>query len=67
VSDKTLEKLAKVLNVDIFQLFMPLDEDNGNKSETSFYNRLMKLQIEMRGDIDNRLNQFYISEKSFSQ
>jgi transcriptional regulator with XRE-family HTH domain len=67
VSDKTLEKLAKVLNVDIFQLFMPPVEDNGNESEAFLYNRLMKLRTEMKDDIDNRLNQFYISEKSVSR
>ena len=66
VSDKTLENLAKALNVDFFQLFMPLDEDNGNDSETFLYNRLMKLRTIIKEDIDNRLDQFYLSEKSFS-
>jgi len=67
VSDNTLEKLAQVLNVDIFQLFMPLDKDNGNDSETSLYNRLIKLRTTMKEDIDKRLDRFYLSEKSFSQ
>jgi transcriptional regulator with XRE-family HTH domain len=67
VSDKTLEKLAKALNADIFQFFMPPDGDNENNSETFLYNRLMKLRTEMKLDIDNRLDQFYLSEKPFSQ
>jgi transcriptional regulator with XRE-family HTH domain len=67
VSDKTLEKLAQVFNVDIFQLFMPSDEDNGNDLETFLYNRLIKLRTAMKEDIDKRLDQFYLSEKSFSR
>jgi transcriptional regulator with XRE-family HTH domain len=67
VSDRTLEKLAKALNVAIFQLFMPPDEDNGDNSETFLYNRLIKLRTAMKEDIDSRLDQFYLSEKSFSQ
>jgi len=62
VSDKTLEKLAQVLDVDIFQLFMPPDEDNGKNTETILYNRLIKLRIAMKEDIDKRLDQFYLSE-----
>ncbi|MDR1839713.1 MAG: helix-turn-helix domain-containing protein [Treponema sp.] len=65
VSDKALERLAKALNVDIFQLFMPPDEDNGNNSEVFLYNQLMKLRITMKEDIDKRLDQFYLSKKSF--
>jgi transcriptional regulator with XRE-family HTH domain len=67
VSDKTLEKLAQVLDVDIFQLFMPQDEDKGNTPETFLYNRLIRLRTVMKEDIDNRLDQFYLSEKSFSR
>jgi transcriptional regulator with XRE-family HTH domain len=67
VSDRTLEKLAKALNVAIFQLFMPPDEDNGDNAETFLYNRLIKLRAAMKEDIDSRLDQFYLSEKSFSQ
>jgi transcriptional regulator with XRE-family HTH domain len=62
VSDKTLEKLAQVLDVDIFQLFMPPYEDNGDDSETFLYNRLIKLRTAMKEDIDKRLDQFYLSE-----
>jgi transcriptional regulator with XRE-family HTH domain len=65
VSDKTLEKLAQVFNVNIFQLFMPPDEDNGNNSEIFLYNRLIKLRTVIKEDIDKRLDQFYLSEKPF--
>ena len=67
VSDKTLEKLAKVFNVAIFQLFMPPDEDNGDNLKANLYYRLTKLRISMKEDIDKRLDQFYLSERSFSQ
>ena len=61
VSDKTLEKLAEALSVDIFQLFMPPSEDDENNSETFLYNRIIKLKNIMKEDIDNRLDQFWIS------
>jgi len=61
VGDKTLENLAKALNVDIYQLFIPINE---NESNDILYNRLIKLRKEMKEDIDNRLNQFFLSEKS---
>ena len=67
VGDKTLERLAKVLNVDIFQLFMPPEEGNEGDREVFLYNRLVKLRAAIKDDIDKRLDQFYLSEKSFSQ
>jgi len=66
VSDKTLEKLAQALNIPIFQLFMPRDE-GAETAEAILYSRLMKLRAAMKEDIDNRLDQFYLAEKSFSQ
>jgi len=63
VSDKTLEKLAKALNVDIFQLFMPPQEDIGENSEAFLYNRLMELRTTIKEDIDKRLDQFYLPKK----
>jgi len=63
VSDKTLEKLAKALNVDIFQLFMPPQGDSGENSEAFLYNQLMELRTTMKEDIDKRLDQFYLSKK----
>jgi len=67
VSDKTLEKLAQALNVDIFELFMPSDKDDENTPDVLLYKRLMKLRSVMKDDIDKRLEQFYVSEKSFSR
>jgi transcriptional regulator with XRE-family HTH domain len=66
VSDKTLEKLAEVLHTDIFQLFMPPNGDGGGDSGLSLYHRLAKLRAEMKGDIDKRLDQFFVSEKNLS-
>jgi transcriptional regulator with XRE-family HTH domain len=65
VSDKTLEKLAEVLNTDIFQLFMPPNGDSGGDSGPLLYHRLAKLRADMKGDIDKRLDQFFVAEKSF--
>jgi len=65
VSDKTLERLANVLNVDVFQLFLPPDGENIDNVKANLYNRLAKLKISMKEDIDKRLDQFYLSEQSF--
>jgi len=69
VSDKSLERLANALNVDIFQLFipLPLDEENRNDSELFLYNQLIKLRATMKEDIDKRLDQFYLLKKPSSQ
>ena len=67
VSDKTLESLAKALNVDVFQFFMPPDEGGEDNPEVNLYNRLVKLRISMKEDIDKRLDQYYFTEKSFSR
>jgi transcriptional regulator with XRE-family HTH domain len=64
VSDKTLERLAKVLNVDVFQLFMPPGGDEGDNPKANLYNRLAKLRISMKEDIDKRLDQYLKNEKS---
>jgi len=64
VSDKTLEKLAIALDVDIFMLFMPLNENSDNALETFMYTRLMDLRTALKKDIDNRLDRFYIQEVS---
>jgi len=65
VSDKTLEKLASVLNVDIFQLFIPQNEDSTGDTNSVLYKRLTKLGTTIKDDIDKRLEHFYSSEKSF--
>ena len=63
VSDKTLERLAKVLNVDVFQLFMPPDGEEEDNPKANLYKRLAKLRISMKEDIDKRLNQYLLTEK----
>ena len=62
VSDKTLEKLANVFKVDVFQLFIPQYEGN---LDSLIYKRLTKLGISIKDDIDKRLEQFYLAEKVF--
>lgn len=65
VSDKTLEKLASVLDVDIFQLFLPKNEDTD--TDSFLYDRLVKLGTLIKDDIDKRLDQYYLTERSFSK
>jgi len=60
VSDKTLEKLAKALDVDIFLLFMLTSNDNGDAPETLMQNQLTELRIALKEDIDNRLDRFHL-------
>ena len=57
VSDKTLSKLAEVMEVDISKLLSPIPEEEEHRS-------LNKKQIDLLGrflkeDIDKRLNQFF--------
>ena len=64
VSDRTLERLAKAFNIEIFQLFIPGDGENQGDKELSLYNQLLKLRAIMKEDIDKRLDQFFLSENS---
>ena len=61
VSDSTLEKLSKALKIEIFQLFMPPEEEQSDNPDATLYNRLIKLRIIMKEDIDTRLDQFFMS------
>ena len=67
VSDKTLERLAKILNVDIFQLFMPPVEDSGGNADIILYDRVIKLKTVIKEDIEKRLDQFFLSEKPYTR
>ena len=67
VSDRALERLARVFNIDIYRLFMPQDEKIKNNPELLFYKRIEKLQTEINEEIEKKLNQFYLSEKFFSK
>jgi len=58
VSDKTLSKLSEVLNVEIFQLFVPTGEDE-KKAETFLPHKIRKLRENIKNDIDKRLDLFF--------
>ena len=64
VSDKTLEKLAEVFDVRIFELFVPQSKDPGDDQELDLYHRIEKLRKKIKEGIDERLNQYYIAEKN---
>ena len=64
VSDKTLEKLASILKVDVFQLFIPPDDDDEGNVDPLLYRQLTKLKGILKEDIDKRLDEFYLMEKS---
>jgi len=65
VSDKTLERLAKAFNVDIYQFFIPSNKSDVNDPELFLYNELQNLRVLMKEDVDKRLDQFYLSGKPF--
>ena len=64
VSDKALERLANALNVNIYQLFIPLEECKDSDSDLFMYNQLMKLRTTIKEDIDKRIDQFYLSKNN---
>jgi len=66
VSDKSLERLAEAFKVDVFQLFTPPSERVGDNPNANLYKRLAKLRVFIKEDIDKRLDQYYLTEKSFS-
>jgi transcriptional regulator with XRE-family HTH domain len=53
VSDKTLSRLARVLNVDIFQLFVPYQADKRELNLSS-----SSVLLELRQKILNEVNEF---------
>lgn len=59
VSDKTLLKLSEVLNVDVFQLLVPIIDENEEKSVLFLPQRVGKLRQNIKDDIDRRLNDFF--------
>jgi transcriptional regulator with XRE-family HTH domain len=58
VSDKTLFKLSEALNVDIFQLLVPINDDE-KKAELFLPQRIKKLRQHLKSDIDKRLDIFF--------
>jgi transcriptional regulator with XRE-family HTH domain len=63
VSDKTLERLAGVLKVAIYELFMPLNMGYIDKSEVLLYNQLQELRSTINSDIDEKLIRLGSSEE----
>jgi len=57
VSDKTLYKLSKALNIEIFQLLVPKNEEK--KTELFLPYRISKLRQNLKSDIDKRLDMFF--------
>ena len=61
VSDKTLSALSEVLDVEIFQLLAPVDE-NEKKLELFLPQRIRKLRKNIKDDIDKRLDLFFLQD-----
>ena len=57
VSDKTLFKLSEALNVDIFQLLAPINDDE-KEAELFLPQRISRLRQDLKSDIDKRLDLF---------
>jgi transcriptional regulator with XRE-family HTH domain len=57
VSDKTLQKLAGVLRVDMFELLIPPAEEAADSHAVPLL--LKDLRAALIGDIDRRLDQFF--------
>jgi transcriptional regulator with XRE-family HTH domain len=64
VSDKTLLRLSEVLKVNIFQLLIPLPNENDGDEDVFLLQRINKLRQNMKDDIDKRLDQFFLYKKS---
>jgi transcriptional regulator with XRE-family HTH domain len=63
VSDKTLERLAQVLKVAIFELFMPSLEGGLSEDNTRImYSQLQDLRSHINGEIDKKLDWLSFSE-----
>jgi transcriptional regulator with XRE-family HTH domain len=58
VSDKTLFRLSEVLRVDIFQLLLPINDENEEKQDVFLPQRVNKLRQNIKDDIDKRLDKF---------
>jgi transcriptional regulator with XRE-family HTH domain len=60
VSDKTLQRLSKALEVDIYELLCPLVTDHtGDKKSEFSPNMIGRLHKTMKSDIDRRLDDFF--------
>jgi len=52
ISDKTLARLAKVLNIEVFQLFIPYQAEK-NELNLSPASVLLELRQKILGDVDD--------------
>jgi hypothetical protein len=60
VSDKTLQKLSKALEVDIYELLCPLVTDRSGDKKSEFSPHIIeRLHKTMKSDIDRRLDNFF--------
>jgi transcriptional regulator with XRE-family HTH domain len=60
VSDKTLQRLSKALEVDIYELLCPLATDRTSDKKSEFSpNMIERLHKTMKSDIDYRLDDFF--------
>jgi transcriptional regulator with XRE-family HTH domain len=59
VSDKTLLRLAEVLNVDIFQLLLPMMSKTGEHGDPILQVRVDELRQSIKDDVDKRVDQFF--------
>jgi transcriptional regulator with XRE-family HTH domain len=60
VSDKTLQRLSKALEVDIYELLCPLATDRTSDKKSEFSpNMIERLHKTMKSDIDRRLDGFF--------
>ena len=58
VSDKTLFRLSEILNVAVFQLLTPVDDDD-KKANFFLQKQIRELRQNLKDDIDKRLNVFF--------
>ncbi|GHT82031.1 hypothetical protein FACS1894137_00180 [Spirochaetia bacterium] len=62
VSDKTMAKLAEALNVEIFQLFLPVLDSDGQDTGYSLSQLVLGLRQDLKTElcayIDRRFNKF---------
>ncbi|MDR0554559.1 MAG: helix-turn-helix transcriptional regulator [Treponema sp.] len=65
VSDKTLGKLASVLEIEAFQLFGPLEnsEQNGAAQDLALELQIQRLQEEIKSAVDDRFAFFAQSRR----
>jgi hypothetical protein len=59
VSDKTLQRLSEVLEVDIYELLFPFAAETAAMKHDFHPQLVDRLKKTMKADIDRRLNDFF--------